>query len=310
MIKFLKTLLTFIFTIHILYADARNAQLPIEPLIDVHWLQKHINDPNIVILESSVVVSFDEQGQFNLSSGQNKYQEKHIPGALFADLLGNLSNKDEQRHFVMPSAKQFQTAISDLGVGNDSVVIIYSKQPEQGWAQRLWWMLYWAGHDNIAVLDGGFPAWEQANLPVSNKSVTPLKADFQINIRENVIAQRDDVLNAINNKNITIIDVLPAQNYNGETSTYARPGHITSAINIPTRGLFTESGLYKSVAEHKKIFNSQSHNRIITYCGGGIAASSTAFALHRLGHKDVSVYIGSLQEWAINDENPMSIKQQ
>ncbi len=286
---------------------AHDSKPTLDALVDIHWLNENLDNPQVIVIDASVVVSFDEAGQFNMISGKEQYQEGHIPHAIFADLMGDLSAKDNNRHFVMPSPAQFRNAINDLGISNDSQVVIYSKTSSQGWPQRLWWMLYWAGHDNIAVLDGGFSAWQQAGLPVSNKTIKRIKSNYKLNIRDHVIADRDEVFKAIDDKDTTIIDVLPANNYNGQTSTYKRPGHITSAINIPTQSLVTETGHYKTNDELKSLFSSQPKNRIITYCGGGIAASSTAFSLHRLGYKDVAVYIGSLQEWAANDENPMSV---
>ena len=314
MINPLKTLFLFLFIFNVSYVIAhdknsdynKNSQL--KPLVDIRWLKEHLNDPDIVILDASVIISFNEEGQFSMLSGKDQYHDSHIPHARFADLLGDLSATDTKLHFVMPSSQQFQKAINDLGISNDSRVVIYSSKPSQSWAQRLWWMLYWAGHDNIAILDGGFNAWLEADFPVSNKTVDPIKTDFKLNLRNNIIAERDEVYQAISDEGITIVDALPEASYNGSFSMYARSGHIDSAINIPTNKLVLDSGYYKTIDELNTLFKSNPEKRIITYCGGGVAASSTAFTLHRLGYKDVAVYMGSLQEWVTNDENPMSVE--
>ncbi|MCF6289200.1 MAG: sulfurtransferase [Proteobacteria bacterium] len=289
----LKTLILLLLTFNTFTAIA-NDEKQLEPLVDVHWLKQHLNDSNLVILDTSVIISFNEQGQFSFRSGKDAYDDSHIPHAIFADLLGELSATDTDLRFIMPSPQQFQKAISDLGVSNDSRVVIYSTKPDQSWAQRLWWMLKWAGHDKIAILDGGFNAWLEAGFPVSNKPVNPVKAQFKLNLKNEIIADRNEVYKAINDKNITIIDTLPEAHYTGAFSMYARPGHIKSAINIPTGKLVTDSGHYKNIDELKILFKSKQENRIITYCGSGVAASSTAFTLHKLGYKDVAVYMGSL----------------
>jgi thiosulfate/3-mercaptopyruvate sulfurtransferase len=252
------------------------------------------------------MVSFDEEGQFKIQSGKSAYEQKHIPNALFADLLGNLSAHDSKLNFVMPSAEQFQKAMSDLGVSNNSRVVIYSTKPKQSWAQRLWWMLKWAGHDNTAVLDGGLKAWTQAGFAVSDKQVNRQKTHFKLNLNNKIIAEKDEVLRAITNQSTTIIDALSKASYNGDFSMYSRPGHIKSAINTPTDTLFLESGQFKPVNDLRNLFKSNKDNRVITYCGGGVAATSVAFSLYRLGYKDVAVYMGSLQEWVTDDKNPMS----
>ena len=308
MISLSKTLFTFLFIFNIFCVNANDKNPQMKSLVDVNWLNNHLNDKNLVILDASVVISFNEEDQFSMLTGKNQYVDNHIPGARFADLLGDLSATSTNLHFVMPSPQQFQKAINNLGVSNDSRVVIYSTKPSQSWAERLWWMLYWAGHDNVAILDGGFNAWVEAGFPVSNMSVNQIKTDFKLNPRNQTIADRDEVYKAVNDKNITIIDVLSEASYTGDFSMYARPGHIKSAINIPTKNLVTESGHYKTTDELKTLFKSNQDDRIITYCGGGVAASSTAFTLHRLGYKNIAVYMGSLQEWAVNNQNPMSIE--
>lgn len=306
--KSINTLFTLTLIFNILSAFAQDKHQKMEPLVNVHWLKDHLYEPEIIILDASVIASFNEEGQFNMTSGKDKYDNSHIPNASFADLLGNLSATDTDLRFVMPSPQQFNTALNGLGINNDSKVVIYSSDPGQGWSQRLWWMLHWVGHENVAILDGGFKAWLEADYPVSNKPVNRTKTHYKLNLRNQVIADRNEVYNAINTNDITIVDVMPEASFNGEFSMYARPGHIKSAINIPTESLVTDSGHYKADTELESLFESNKKNRIITYCGGGVSASSMAFTLHRLGYQNVAVYMGSLQEWTKNEENPMSIE--
>jgi thiosulfate/3-mercaptopyruvate sulfurtransferase len=315
MLKYLKPLLSLLLILNIFYAFAQDTSADkkhtqMNSLVDVHWLKKHLNDKDLVILDDSVLVSINDKGDYKLLSGRKQYDKSHIPNAGFADLLGDFSTVDTQTKLdlIMPSPQQFQSAISKLGISNDSRVVIYSTKISQSWAQRLWWMLKWAGHDNMAILDGGFNAWIEAGFPVSDIPVNRVKTNYKLNLRNEIIADRDEVFDAINDKEITIIDALPEAMFDGSVSMNERPGHIKSAINIPTGLLHTESGHYKSIDELKAQFNLNPEKRIITYCGGGVAASSTAFTLHRLGYKDIAVYMGSLQEWVLDEGNPMSVE--
>ncbi len=276
-----------------------------DSLVSVAWLNKHLNDSDLVVIDSTVVVKLDAQGKYSSVSGRADYEAGHIPSAGFADILGNLSGGDGSMELIMPTPEQFSLVMGALGVSNDSRVVIYSGQ-DQSWAARLWWMLRWAGFDQVAILDGGLNAWKAEGLPVSIELPNRPRQQFNFVLREEVIADRDEVFAAIGNSQVSIIDALPEAHYQGMFSMYARPGHITGATNIPTSEL-VESGFYQSKDELDLKFDGERSNRVITYCGGGIVASSLAFALFRSGFTDVAVYMGSLQEWTLNPENPMTV---
>jgi thiosulfate/3-mercaptopyruvate sulfurtransferase len=101
---------------------------------------------------------------------------------------------------------------------------------------------------------------------------------------------------------------MPEPHFRGEMTMYARPGHIPTAKNVSVMSLLDESGRYRQQEELAALFDDDVDARIITYCGGGIAASSTAFVMTRLGYTDIAVYTGSLQEWAADPANPMEVE--
>ncbi len=275
-------------------------------LVTTQWLSEHLNDPDLVVLDSTVLIKFDEKGKISSVNGRANYEAGHIPSAGFADLLDELSAQDTSLDFVMPSPEQFRDVMSKLGVGNDSRVVIYSAQ-NSVWAARLWWMLRWAGFDQAALLDGGLEAWKAEGRSLSTEPSNRPAKPFTLALRPEVVAKRDEVFAAIDKPQVQIIDAMSDGHYKGQFSMYARPGHITSATNTPSSLLMDESGYYKSFDELDMMHEGDRSNRVITYCGGGVAASSVAFIMHRLGYSDVSVYMGSLQEWAVNSENPMTV---
>lgn len=275
-------------------------------LVTAEWLNQHIDDPDLVILDCTVKVEFTENGDLRSVSGLPGYKAGHIPSAGFADLITDLSGSNSSLQFTMPTAERFTAAMQALGVGDKSRVVLYDASGS-GWAARVWWMLRWIGFDRAALLDGGINAWTSAGLPLSTEAVTRPAQKLTPNIRPELIADRDEVFAAIDNDTVQVIDAMPEAHFRGEMVMYDWPGHIPGASNTPSTSLLDESGHYRPNEELSALFTGEPGNRTITYCGGGIAASSNAFALTRLGFTDVAVYMGSLQEWTANEDNPMEV---
>jgi thiosulfate/3-mercaptopyruvate sulfurtransferase len=284
---------------------AKPVSMPkMDAVVSAKWLKEHLSDPDLVVLDSTVIITFDDKGNYSINSGRANYDEGHIPSAGFADLKGNLSDQQSDIEFMMPSPQQFSQVMGALGVGNDSRVVIYSANNED-WAARVWWMLRWAGFDQVALLDGGLKAWVDEGGTLSKEPSKRAPKKFSFNLREGVVVGRDEVFSAISNPQITIADALSEEHYQGKFSLYSRKGHIVSAINLPSSN-YTDSEFFKSVDELDLLFDGDRNKRVITYCGGGIAASNLAFSLVRAGFTDVAIYDGSLEEWTANPDNPMT----
>jgi len=277
-----------------------------EALVSTQWLSEHLDDPDLVVLDATVLIEIGEDGSFSILSGRASYEAGHIPSAGFADLMGNLSDPERPAQFIMPTPEQFAAAMGALGVGDDSRVVLYTAN-NPDWAARVWWMLRWAGFDQVAMLDGGLAAWVAEDRPLSTDQVTRPAKNFTVRLRPALIADRDQVFEAIGNSDVSIVDALGDAHYRGDFTMYGRPGHIPSATSLPSSNLLDETGFYRDFDELEMMIDSNADNRVITYCGGGVAAASVAFTLHRLGYKDVAVYMGSLQEWTADPANPMTL---
>lgn len=275
-------------------------------LVTTEWLIRHLGDPDLVVLDCTVIIEADEHGGLRAISGRANYESGHIPTAGFADLMGDLSDPDSPLKYGMPTPEQFAAAMGALGVGDDSRVVLYSATYPD-WAARVWWMLRWAGFDQVALLDGGLQAWIADGRALSTAPANRPAKKFTVELRPEVIADRNEVLGAIDDTNIGIIDTLPVAHFRGEFSLYDRPGHIPSATNLPSSDLLNELGHYRTIGELEMMHDSDRERRAITYCGGGVAASSVAFTMHRLGFTNIAVYMGSLQEWAADPANPMTL---
>lgn len=273
-------------------------------LVSVDWLSEHLNDPDLVVLDCTVVVEQTEDGSFRQVNGRPTYEAGHIPTAGFADLMGALADTDSPYESDLPTPEQFAAAMGELGVGDNTRVVLYDNY-NSSWAARVWWMLRWVGHDDAAILDGGVKAWTDSGRPLSTDGASETPRTLTIALRPGLFADKEDVLAAIEDDNVVLVDSLPEAHYRGDWAIYDRPGHIKSAINIPVTALTDESGLYRSDEELAALFTGDRNARTITYCGGGIAASSDAFIMTRLGYTDVAIYMPSIQEWAADPDLPM-----
>jgi len=277
-----------------------------DTLVTTEWLSEHIDDPDLVLLDCTVCTIPEESGGFHNVSGRPDYDVGHIPNAGFADLKGELCDLSNPVEFSMPTPEQFCAAMGELGVGDDNRVVLYDTN-YTAWAARVWWMLRWVGFDRAAILNGGLGAWAAQGRPLSIEPVNRPARHLTPAPRP-LIADRDEVLASIDDKSVYLIDTLPEEFYRGEMTIYDRPGHIPGATNINGLKLLDKTGLFRSNQELSAMHKSYPNSRIITYCGGGIVASSNAFIMTRLGFTNVAVYTASLQEWAADPVNPMVVE--
>jgi thiosulfate/3-mercaptopyruvate sulfurtransferase len=286
--------------------DGDQATPAMDTLVSAQWLMEHIGDPDLVVLDATVIIEPDASGNLQAVNGRAAYEAGHIPTAGFADLMGELSDPESPLQFGMPSPEQFAAAMSALGVGDNSRVVLYDSMGSS-WAARVWWMLRWVGFDRAALLDGGLNAWTAAGGELSTEPVSRPAQTLTVNLRPELIADEEEVRDAIGNNAVRLVDSLPEIHYRGEWTMYDRPGHIPGAVNVPVTSLFDETGHFRPDGEQALLFGGDRETRTITYCGGGIAASSDAFVLTRLGYRDVAIYAASLEEWTANPDNPMDI---
>lgn len=276
-------------------------------LVSTQWLSENLGEPDLVVLDCSVKTDTDENDLPVNSSGYAVYQQEHLPGAGFADLKGDLCDQESDIEFALPSPEQFCAAMGELGVGDNSRVVLYDNSLS-AWAARVWWMLRWVGFENAAILDGGLRVWKAEGRPLESGPVERPAVKLNPRPRPALVADREEVMAAIDDGGVCLIDTLPEPFFAGEASLYGRGGHIPTAVNYSGVGLVDESGRYKSLdvlAEmHRDLDKSK---RQITYCGGGILASSNAFVMTLLGFENVAVYTASMQEWAKDPQNPLTM---
>jgi len=278
-------------------------------LVETDWLAAHLADPDLRVFDCTTYLDPDPVKVFVVRSGRPEWEKGHIPGAGYLDLQGELSDAASPFRFTMPPAEQFAAAMSRHGVGEDTRVVLYSAGSVM-WAARIWWMLRAFGFDNAAVLNGGLDKWKAEGRPLSTEPPRPAPARFVARPRPEMIATKSQVAAAIGDPRVRIVNALTARQHTGEGGVhYGRPGRIAGSVNVPAHRLVdSESKVFLPAGELAAMFaetEAAQAEKVITYCGGGIAASADAFVLTLLGHDKVALYDGSLSEWVKDPAAPM-----
>ena len=279
------------------------------PLVETDWLSTRLEDTSIRILEcTSYNLPVDPFG-YRAESGRAKWREGHIPCSGFADLTEELCDSKSEFRFMLPSPVQFSEAMSRLGVGEGIHVVLYDRSMNM-WASRVWWMLRAFGFDDASVLNGGWRKWRHEGRPVSSEEPSFERRQFVARPRLGLFTDKCGVLAALDEPSTCVLNALTEEQYRGTGGVhYGRPGRIPGSVNVAAQSLVDpKTHAFLDAESLKAKFDSAGAldaDRVVTYCGGGIAASSAAFVLTLLGHERVTVYDASMSEWAADPTLPM-----
>lgn len=280
-----------------------------EFFVETEWLAQHLGDAGVRVLDCTQhLIPQPDNASNVIKSGLDDFEQGHIPGAAYVDLRRELSDHGNSKlNFMLPAPEQFAQAMSRLGVGDDTLVVLYSTGNHQ-WATRVWWMLRVFGHDQAVVLNGGFQKWKREDRSVeTGPGRTRQPSSFTSRLRPGLVANKDQVLAAIGAGDVCTLNALRQDQHVGTAGvTYGRAGRIKGSINVPAISVVDENNVFRSVEELRRMFaRPLATARVITYCGGGIAASSPTMILTMLGHSNVQLYDASLGEWAADPSLPM-----
>ncbi|NTG04881.1 sulfurtransferase [Agrobacterium rhizogenes] len=274
-------------------------------LVTPQWLHENLGGPNLVILDATVpYASNGPSGELGLE----RWREAHIPGSRYAALQSALSDPASPFGFTYPGNEAFAEAMEAIGVGDDTVVVIYDDFLNM-WATRIWWMLRAIGFERAAVLNGGLRAWRKQGLPLSSDKAPPVRPATSLTVRprrsftdlESVLAWTEKPV-----RDELLVCALPESYFTGVEKVGNRGGHIPGSINLPASSLLDEDGRFLPPEQlGKKLEVLLSAASISLYCGGGISATIIAFALSLLGRRDTLVYDGSLEEWNSDATHPL-----
>ena len=280
-----------------------------EFLIDTDALERQLGDPNLRVFDCTTILIPDPKTTYQAVPARADFEKGHIPGAQFIDLQADLSDKNHRLRFMLPSAEDFAAAMSRFGVGEGTRVVLYSTTTPQ-WATRVWWLLRVFGFDEAAVLDGCWQKWSREDRPVETGAARPRPSGhFIVKEQRRLMVGKAEVQQAIGDGAVCTLNALaPEQHAGTGGNTYGRPGRIRGSVNLPAAHLIDPAtGAFLPAAELRRRLEGVGAfgREVITYCGGGIAASADAFALVMLGHPDVKLYDASMSEWATDPTLPM-----
>tara|TARA_Y100001933_G_scaffold264768_1_gene332429 strand:+ start:3162 stop:4034 length:873 start_codon:yes stop_codon:yes gene_type:complete len=275
-------------------------------LISARELHDQIGDPGLRIVDATVFLRPAEKG-YRAESGIEPYREGHISGAVFMDLIREFSDTSTGLGFSRPSPEALAESLGALGIGNDHRVVVYASG-HMMWATRAWWLLRYAGHDDVAVLDGGLRAWRDADLPLTTEVPELPPATFRPAPRPELFVDKEEVLAAMDDASVCTVNALSPEVYAGTGDMhYGRRGHIPGSRNVHYDELL-DAGCFKPAPALEAALKDSGMldaPKVIAYCGGGISATVDAFACLLLGRDGVAVYDGSMSEWVRDESLPL-----
>ena len=280
-----------------------------EFLIDTEALARGLNNPDLRVFDCTTHLIPDPKTTYQAVPARADFEKGHIPGAQFIDLQADLSDGSQRLRFMLPSAEAFAAGMNRFGVGEGTRVVLYSTA-NPWWATRVWWLLRVFGFDNAAVLNGGWQKWVRESRPVETGPAKPRPpGHFVVRELRPLMVGKDEVLRAVGDGGVCTLNALaPEQHAGAGGNSYGRPGRIKGSVNLPAAHLLDPAtNEFLRPDELRRRFESVGafDKQVITYCGGGIAASADALALVMLGHPKVRLYDASMSEWAVDPSLPM-----
>lgn len=260
------------------------------------------------------------------ASGRKQYHQAHIPGAVYADLDHALSDKgtpdlqgQPQPHpgaasggrHPLPSREKFAMWLSSVGFANDMQAVVYDRNGAN-YCGRLWWMLKWAGHDAVAVLDGGLQAWQAAGGAVNSSDAEPshFQSNFELRKPLRELATLDDVAKHLGQGSQTLVDARAPQRFRGEVEPLDPvAGHIPGALNRPFAQNIAPDGRFKPPqqlrAEFEQLLGGRDPATVVHQCGSGVSALPNLIAMELAGFAPTKLFAGSWSEWCRDPRLPV-----
>jgi len=283
-----------------------------QALITAAQLAAALGQPDLRVYDCTTYLEPPQPGSedpYTVVSGRRTFEEAHVPGADFLDLQAEFSDATTRLRFMMPPAPQLEAAFGRHGLGSGARVVLYSIGTMM-WATRFWWMLKSLGFDGAAVLDGGLDAWKADGRPVERGPARGYPAaTFHARPRAGFFVDKHATLAASKDPGTVVVNALSPQSFRGEENRYGRPGRVPGSVNVFWASLVDPATKgFKPLPEARAAFAAQGitgDKPVVAYCGGGISATVDLFVLYQLGYDGLTLYDGSMGEWAKDPSLPI-----
>jgi thiosulfate/3-mercaptopyruvate sulfurtransferase len=267
-------------------------------VVSPQWLHQHLNDPGIVIVDC----------RFSLAEaqlGRQQYQTSHIPGAYYLDLNQDLSSPVAQhggRH-PLPNPNHLADKLSAMGVDFQKSLVVAYDDSRFAFAARLWWLLRYLGHEQVALLDGGFSGWQKSGYPVTDIIPHSRVATFVPQIKSEMLVDIFDVKNRQDYPGTVLVDAREGDRYRGEREPIDPiAGHIPGAVNYPWIEVTHADGYVLPPAEQRQRWQKIADaEEILVYCGSGVTACANLLSLELADIHTGKLYVGSWSDWISYD---------
>jgi thiosulfate/3-mercaptopyruvate sulfurtransferase len=266
-----------------------------DPLVSVPWLAAHLEAPDLRVLDATTFLPADPRDAKTL------FAERRIPGALFFD-IEEIADQSTGLPHMLPSPEMFSARMRKLGIGDGARIVIYDNLGLFS-AARVWWTFRAMGHEDVSVLDGGFPEWERGGRPIeTGPPQIPQERHFTARYRADLVRDLEGVQLALS-RGEAVLDARPAARFRAEAPEPRpglRSGHMPGARSVPSSTLVDERGLMLPPLELRRVFSeagADPSKPAICSCGSGLTAAIIALALARLGRWDAAIYDGSWAQW-------------
>jgi thiosulfate/3-mercaptopyruvate sulfurtransferase len=258
------------------------------------WLLEHLEDPQVVIVDC----------RFSLADpqlGKQQYQTSHIKGSYYLDLNQDLSSpvaKHGGRH-PLPYPNDLAKKLSAIGVNFQKTLVVAYDDSRLAFASRLWWLLRYLGHEQVAVLNGGFTEWQQTGYPITSDIPQLQKATFVPQINPELLVDIEVVKSRKDLPQIVLVDSREGDRYRGEREPIDKiAGHIPGAVNYPWLEVTNSSGqLLSPVEQNLRWEKLKDAEEILVYCGSGVTACVNLLSLELASIHKGKLYAGSWSDW-------------
>ena len=262
------------------------------PIVTCSWLADHLDDPDVRIVDTRWFL-----GQ--PGAGQVRYEENHLPGAVFLDLDDDLAASEGPGRHPLLSPEDLADLLGRHGIGNRHHVVVYDQGPG-AIAARLWWMLRSVGHERVSVLDGGYERWSGQSHPLTADPPDIVPTTYETGEGPTLAVDRDQLLARLGTAQV--IDAREPERYRGETEPIdSVAGHIPTALSAPTADNVGPDGTFKPAHVLAAQFSEMGldpDTPVVSYCGSGVTACHNLLALHIAGYPEGILYPGSWSDWS------------
>lgn len=270
-------------------------------LITINELKDLLSNPRLVLLDATI----DKVNQ-----PVDNTTVTLIPNSLFFDIEKDFSDHSSGLPHTVIDTHTFNSKVQKLGINQDSIIVIYDRWGVYS-SPRAWWMFQYMGHQDVYVLNGGLPAWENHHLPTVNKhSSSAVIGNFQSVIQKEWFADKDLVLSQLSTDSTHVIDARGTGRFMGTTAEPrpgVRSGHIPNSTNLPFEKVLNGIYMHNPTVLWELLAPHMSEDGLnIFSCGSGITASILALAAKEADFNHISVYDGSWTEWGSDTKLPIS----